>query len=714
MGKRPTLKTAWAVALVVSLLACAMPVLAEDAAERSYTYDEWRRPVASPAGYEAVAQVFGQDLGIGPWNAPTDLFITGNGDIYLLDSGNGRVVTFDASLSAARSIDVFTLDGQPSPLASPSGIHVADDGTLIIADTGNSRIVFCGPDGSIQKVIGKPVSELYPQTAEFRPLRIVQDDSGILYAVCASIYDGAVLFDVSGEFIGFFGGNRVEVSLKLLSDRFWKSVFSNSNREKFSNYIPVEHTSLDVDEENMIYTVTANASSNANIVRKLNSMGINTIEQNVYNSFQGGFGDLNPIVVKRQVVKSGLRDITVDRNGFMTCIDGTRGRIFQYDAEANLLFVFGGIGSQLGLFINPSAIESREDRLYVLDKTTNAMTVFRRTTFGSKVQEATMLYDEGFYEESVAPWNDVLRMDSNFGLAYIGIGKAQLQSEDFQSAMRNFRTAGYVAGYDEAYGEYRTQRMRADFTLFALLALLIAAIPLVLRIPSLRAAVDAPLVRILASPPGVRVRRILLPLRHSAAIMSHPIDGYSDLFHRRQQSPYAAAAISLFFFAALVVRRQLSGFLFNAGTQTNEINLPYLFVQSAGLLLVFSVVNWALCTLFDGKGRVKDIFAAAAYASQPYVLCLFAATALSNVLRRDEGVFIEYLVLLGQLYSILLLVKGIEAVHQYTLPQTLTAIITTVVGILILIILCILALTLVQQIVGFVTTVYREYTINFT
>jgi DNA-binding beta-propeller fold protein YncE len=706
------LRTAVAAAFV--LLSAATPVLAEDASERSYTYDESRRPVASPAGYEAFAKIFGQDLGVGPLNAPADLFITKAGVVYLLDSGNGRVVVFDSSLSEGRSIDVFTLDGQPSPLASPSGIHVTDDGTLIIADTGNSRIVYCRPDGSIQKEIGKPLSELYPQAAEFRPLRIVQDESGILYVVCMSIYDGAVLFDDSGGFMGFFGGNRVEVSLKLLSDRFWKSIFSTQNREKFSNYIPVEHTSLDVDDENMIYTVTANASSNANIIRKLNSMGINTIEQNVGNSFQGGFGDLNPTIVKRQVVKSGLRDISVDRNGFMTCIDGTRGRVFQYDTEANLLFVFGGIGSQLGLFINPSAVESFEDRIFVLDKSTNALTVFRRTTFGNKVQEATMLYNEGFYQESMTPWNDVLRMDSNFGLAYIGIGKAQLQSEDFQAAMQNFRIAGYVAGYDEAYGEYRTQRMRSGFTFFAVLALLLAAAFLAFRIPRLRQAVAVPLDRFRASPSAVRVRRALLPFRHAAGILTHPIDGYADLFHRRQQSPMAAAVLSLVFFAAVIVRRQLSGFLFNAHTRTNEINLPYLFVQSAGLLLVFSVVNWALCTLFDGKGRVKDIFSAVAYASQPYVLCLFAATALSNVLRRDEGVFIEYLVLLGQLYSLLLLVKGIEAVHQYTLPQTLTAIVTSVVGILVLLILFILALTLVQQIVGFVTTVYREYTINFT
>lgn len=57
---------------------------------------------------------------------------------------------------------------------------------------------------------------------------------------------------------------------------------------------------------------------------------------------------------------SRIIDVVVREKGIYSVIDSTRGRIFTYDHEGNLLYIFGGIGSQEGTFDTPS--RDRYDR----------------------------------------------------------------------------------------------------------------------------------------------------------------------------------------------------------------------------------------------------------------------------------------------------------------------------------------------------------------
>lgn len=684
-----------------------------DTAYRPYTYDEWRQAVPSPSGYEATRIVFGEEMGVGPLRSPADFFVLENGDLAILDSGNNRIILADAGYRVRKVLADISQDGAPSPLNNPQGLFVDRDGTILVADTSNSRVVVLDPEGRILQEFRKPASELYPQKEEFRPQKVLRDPSGITYVICTGIYSGAVMYSPQGEFLGFFGSNRVEVTFRLLADRFWKSIFSDENRNKLANYIPVEYSSFDLDAEGFIYSVTASSNDPVNRVRKLNSLGLNILETHAGNSFQGGFGDMNPYVYNRMLVSTRLSDIDASRDGFLFCLDSTRGRVFQYDAEANLMFVFGGIGNQLGLFMNPTAVESVGDRVLVLDRNTGAMTEFRRTEFGQAVREAITLYNDGYHRESVEPWRQVLAMDSNYNIAYVGLGKAAFEAGRYGEALRNFRIAAYVSGYSQAFKERRKEVFRETFTWLVLGLAGVALLLLGLGVLRRRLAVSGLGARMEAHPAGRLALRARRDLREAAAIPLHPIDGFTDLFDRKRQSLPAAGVLLLLFFVALVVHRQLTGFIFNSQTRLDQLNILAFLAQSFGLAIAFAAVNWAVTTLFDGKGRFRDILVVVAYSLQPYVAALLAGTLLSNLLARDEAVFLTYLLVLGQAWSAFLLVKGLEAVHQYNIPQTLSAILATVFGILVLIILLILSLSLVQQIVGFFTTVYQEYAIRF-
>lgn len=433
---------------------------------KAYTYDYWWQPVESPSGYEPRQLFTGESLGVGPMKEPSDIAVSKDGkEIYILDTGNNRLIVTDKEFKNTRIIDKFTYKGAVSELNQPKGVYIDSEGMIYIADSGNKRVIVSKQNGDIQSVFTKPSSSLFPQGNEFIPNKVVVDKTGSVYIICEGVYNGAVIYSREGQFMGYFGSNRVERNMRLLMDKFWKKLLSKEQKQNLPKYIPVEYTNFDIDKENFIYTCTDNSNYVDNIVRKINPMGVNILLQRVHHSFPGGFGDLIPYFYNNQMISTKLIDIDVDDDGFITCFDFTRGRIFQYDQDANLMFAFGGLGLQLGMFRTPTALTHIEDKLLVLDKGMNAVTLFGLTEFGAKVHEAMKLYNDGRYDEAVAPWKEVIKLDANYNLAYIGIGKAMLESGNNIEAMKYFKTGYYPKGYDAAYSEYRSDWLRAHFSL---------------------------------------------------------------------------------------------------------------------------------------------------------------------------------------------------------------------------------------------------------
>jgi tetratricopeptide (TPR) repeat protein len=115
----------------------------------------------------------------------------------------------------------------------------------------------------------------------------------------------------------------------------------------------------------------------------------------------------------------------------------------------------GGTGEQLGTFRSATAIESHDDKLYVVDSRKNGVTIFTRTTFGEIVTEAANLYNDGKYEESLEPWKSVLKYDGNYRRAYIGIGNALYNKYEYEEAMEYFEISISRDRYNKAFEGYR-------------------------------------------------------------------------------------------------------------------------------------------------------------------------------------------------------------------------------------------------------------------
>ena len=134
--------------------------------------------------------------------------------------------------------------------------------------------------------------------------------------------------------------------------------------------------------------------------------------------------------------------------------------------------------------------------------------------------------------------------------------------------------------------------------------------------------------------------------------------------------------------------------------------VPYI-MRSVVYFLAWVLGNWAVCTLLDGEGTMKNIAIYSSYALIPYIVQIFTQVILSHMLVRAEGVFFDTVYYVGIIWTALLLFNAIKAVHQYTFTKTAAAILTLC-AMLIILFLAVLFLSLFQKVYVFFYSLYTE------
>lgn len=437
----------------------------------SYTYNSWNEPVKTPDAYIATEAVLGGSFGVNRFVAPTDMVVSSMNELYILDPGTNSIIVLDENLSFLRSIWKFTKNGKLSPLSKDAnGIFVDENENIFIADYSNERAFVCNQSGEIIQEFVCPTSPLYPSDVKFLPSKILRDTSGNVYILIDGLYYGAIIYDINGEFQGFYGSNKVEVDASVLVDYFWKKIMTKEQKKQLARYVPIEYTNMFINDKNFIYTCTKNA------FRKLNPGGKDVLRADP-NTF---FGDYYVVWDHGKPIQTIFSDVVVEKSGIVSLIDRTRGKIFQYSPDSDLLFAFGGNSNQLGTFKMPIAIESLNGKLLVLDSKKCSITTFEPTKFGQQVRQAIEYHSIGKYEEAQGPWHQVLNADANYELAYIGIGKSQYNLGQFKEAMASFKLGNDRNNYSIAKKEYRAEQSQENFAATATITILLIIIALFL------------------------------------------------------------------------------------------------------------------------------------------------------------------------------------------------------------------------------------------
>ena len=196
-------------------------------------------------------------------------------------------------------------------------------------------------------------------------------------------------------------------------------------------------------------------------------------------------------------------------------------------------------------------------------------------------------------------------------------------------------------------------------------------------------------------------------LKFSLYCLTHPLDGYWDLTHEKRGS-YAAANTILFLTVLVrILKLRYTSFLYMT-VYWEDLNI-FLYIASIVFPLALWVVgNWALTTLFDGKGRLGQVYIATCYALVPYPLIQFPLMIMSNFVTIEELEFYAVLSALSLVYAAILVICAMGQIHEYSGGKNILFTVATLFAMLVMIFILMIFFSMISQGVAYFISIGKE------
>lgn len=196
-------------------------------------------------------------------------------------------------------------------------------------------------------------------------------------------------------------------------------------------------------------------------------------------------------------------------------------------------------------------------------------------------------------------------------------------------------------------------------------------------------------------------------LKYGLHVIFHPFDGFWDLKREKRGSLAAALTFVVAVIFISTLEKQCTGFLFNA-VRLSDVNVIVDILTVGMLYVLWCVSNWCLTSLMDGEGTMKDIMIATGYALVPMILIRLPIIPLSSVITVDEGTFYYVFGTISYIWTGFLVFFATMITHQYSLKKTVVTCLCTIVGMGIILFIGLLFFNVIQQMISFGMTIYRE------
>ncbi|MGN0350775.1 MAG: YIP1 family protein [Roseburia sp.] len=665
-----------AVFLIALVLVTGMgQVVNAETPYKTYTIDGYGSILETQTAYLAYETItkFGEEA----LNGPSDLCVTDDGEIYVADTGNARIVVGNMEGELVKTIGEGTL-------VTPMGVFVTEEKHVYVADRDAQAVFEFDKNGTVLNTYTKPDSPLYGDSLSFLPIKIVVNDAGIMYIICESNTNGIVEISPTdgGTFLGYFGTNYASTSIKTI---IYRAILTDAQRAKMVSNIPSTPSNLAIDEKGLIYTVTRGDEEKT--LKRLNIAGVNLIDDCDYADIPAA-------------VCAGNHDnvFVVDQQGY----------IYEYNNEGELLYVFGGLddGTQrVGLSTLAAAISiDTEDRIYILDSDKNQIQVYEPTEFTDLLHEALNLYAKGRYTESKEPLTKVLEMNSMFDYANKAMGRAYFQEENYEMALKYAKLAKDYEGYSDAFWEIRNTWIKRNIVpaMFIVVAIY-AAIKVIKKLDQKKNILAVPRAKI----EKMKQNKIISNLLYAKYYMKHPIDGSYGIAREGRASWIVPTILMVIFAAEFIINKYLCGFL----QKTIREGRYEIFSDIGTIVIVIvavTVCNYLVCTINEGEGTVKKIFTYFTYSLTPYLYITPLIFILSHVITNNE----QFLITLAKVvmfgWILVLGVLGIKEVNNYTAAETFKVICLTLFTILIMALLIFIIYVLWAQVFEFISAIAGE------
>ncbi len=199
--------------------------------------------------------------------------------------------------------------------------------------------------------------------------------------------------------------------------------------------------------------------------------------------------------------------------------------------------------------------------------------------------------------------------------------------------------------------------------------------------------------------------------RYALRVLLHPIDSFWEMKFEKKGKLLPAVGLMMLFFLVTLFDRQVRAFPFNPAFNT-PLDLMYQLQVFLVPVVLFCVGNWTITTLMDGKGKMRDIFMVLAYAFVPVILIRVPTAILSNLMTLEESAYLMIIDYAAIAWAAIILFVGIMTVHQYSFGKTVVTLVLTVCSALIIVFVCLLLFSLIQELIGFAYSVFREMTLR--
>ena len=653
--------------LTLLLAVCVLSLIpvnvsAESAATYTYTPGVDGGWVRTQDAYQ-VTEVILQEVTL---NQPQDMLVR-DGILYIADTGSGRVVLYDL---ATKAVTEWGL----GELTSPVGLYLTEDKQLYVADNVAGEVVLLNENGKVMARYGRPTTATFGSDATYRPSKLVVNAAGTIYVVSEGAYDGMIQLDDKGEFLGYFGYNNNPLTAwDYIADYF----FTDEMKAQLTNRVPYSFKNTSIDEKGMIYTVTQSAEGNA--LKKHDVAGHNLFPNEMVDEVD--FVDV--------CIGPGKRVYTVTGTGLL----------FEYDANGEVLFTFGGRAiaeERNGVFTTVSAITCDEEgRLYVLDAERGLVHILKATDYARNYHDAIDLYNAGDYEGSALLWQHIKAVGGTSFYAENYLGQCLYEQGDYKNAAVHYKLAGNIDGYSDAYWQIRNDDIAA------LLPYIVAAIAIFLIA---RFLIDR------FYDPEKKEKKTNIwkeDTRMLFKVLRHPIDTFYDI--RRENKGHMITAFALyvveyFLFLAYFLG---SGFVL-IGNSNQQASVMFLSCIFWAPVMLFVISNFLVCEVGEGKARFRDVFISTAYMFAPFVVLMPFVILISHMITGNELALLELAIIAIVGWTVVNLLIATKEIHVFEMGEAIGHLLITAFLMAVIVLAVSLIYMLCEEMVDMVISVIKE------
>lgn len=615
-------------------------------------------------------------------NEPEDLFVDKNNVLYIADTGNKRIVQYNIDKNQLEAVI------EHKEFATPKGIYVTDDGNLYVADSKAEAIFRFDENGHFIESFERPTDIAFGDTP-YNPARVAVDSKKNMFIIGEGVLNGVIHISSGGQFLGYFASNKVTLDLVEELQNFF---FTDEQLDNLGSRVPLTMTNVYVDQENIVYSTTMGSEA-TNRVAKHNTAG-----KNVFNNVRGD---------------DELIDLYVDPSGIIYTAS-LRGVIYVYSPDGEFIHSFGGFFGEediSGLFTDLGSIAvDKNGKIWAADSSTSYIQSFVPTDYALTIYDALNAFKTGEYDRAEDLWLKVLTKNQMLRLAHEGIGKVYLYTERYEEAMKHLEIADNKYYYSQAYWEVRNVWLQKN------LAVIITGFVVFLMVYQILKVIDRKKgifngYRHLKK--KIRQHRLADDILFMFDFLRHPMDSFYDLKIEKKGSYLSATIWYVVLFGLYMHSTFGRDFLFTP-VPLEDLDFMALIIGFNVILLLFMVTNYLVSSIQDGDGTLGKIYKLVVYSTGPMILSIVSITILSYVLSYNEVFLIDLINLIGPVWTLILLILGLQEIHQYTTREAIKSILISIGFMLIIAIMILIVMIMGEQLYDFFEALFREVLRNVT